>query len=193
MLFRSFLDARRHLIAIKINEYYKSLISEPIDVKKKPIRELIQMGESTTLEFKSTLQWDVVNNEPNKYLRKSVLKSIAAFLNSEGGTLVIGVEDNGNIIGIENDKSLTGNSNDKFLNLLNTLIADHLGAEFAGLVKNRIENGEGGEVCVVEVDRSMFPVYFTMDDKKEFFVRMGNTTRSLDAEETVKYIGQNWS
>lgn len=191
--YADFLEARRNLIAIKINEFYKSLITEPIDVKKKPIQELIRMGESTTLEFKSTLQWDVVRSETNKHLRKSVLKSIAAFFNSEGGTLVIGVEDNGDILGIETDLSLTENSKDKFLNLINTLIADHLGAEFAGLVKIRIENGNGQEVCVVDVDRSMSPVYFAMDGKKEFFIRMGNTTRSLDTEETVKYISQNWS
>ena len=82
--------------------------------------EIIEFGESILLEFKSTLQWDMIRKEKNKSLRKSVLKTIAAFLNTEGGTLVIGVEDDGTICGIQSDLALTENSTDKFLILLNT-------------------------------------------------------------------------
>ncbi|MDZ4158856.1 MAG: putative DNA binding domain-containing protein, partial [Anaerolineaceae bacterium] len=190
--YADFLEARRSLIAHKINEYFNSLITEPIDVKKKPIMEIIGLGENNTLEFKSTLQWDVVNNEQNKQLRRSVLKSITAFLNSDGGTLVIGVEDTGEIYGIDRDLSITGNSEDNFLNLLNTLVAENIGAEYASLVKTRIEAVDGKKVCIVDVDRSMIPTYLTTNGKKEFFVRMSNTTRLLDTEEAVKYISLNW-
>jgi hypothetical protein len=188
-----FLEARRILIAHKLNDYFNNLIKEPIDVKEKSISEIIKLGESVTLEFKSTLQWDVVKNEPNKYLRKSVLKSIAAFLNSDGGTLVLGVEDDGSICGLEKDLSLAENSVDKFLNLLNMLVADTIGREYAGLIKTRFEDTNGGQVCIVDVDRAMAPVYMSMDGKTEFFVRMNNTTQSLDTEEAVKYISQNWN
>ncbi len=191
--FADFLEARRILIAKKINEVFTSLVSEPVDVKKKPIIEIIKMGESASLEFKSTFQWDMVRNGQNKHLRKSVLKSIAAFLNSDGGTVVIGVEDSGDVCGLSNDLKITHNSNDKFLNLLNTQIADCLGAEYASIIKIRFEDTDGKQVCIIDVDRSMAPVYLEFDNKKEFFNRMGNTTRSLDPEETVKYITQHWS
>lgn len=187
-----FLDARRQLIAIKFNEFLKTLISKPIKVKEKSIKEIISLGESTNLEFKSTLQWDIVRNEKNKSLRKSVLKTITAFLNSDGGTLVIGVEDNKIICGLEADLKIVENSEDKFLNLLNTIINDSIGPEYGALVKVRLEPINGKIVCMIDVDRSLIPAYLEFENHKEFFIRMGNTSRSLDPEETVKYIGQNW-
>jgi hypothetical protein len=191
--YADFLEARRHLISLKINDYFKSLISKPITFKEKPLVDIINLGESATLEFKSTLQWDMVKNEKNKALRKSVLKTVSAFLNSDGGTLVIGVEDDGAICGLLNDLLTTENSEDKFLNLVNTLIYDSIGPEFAALIKTRLESIEHKKVCVLEIDRSLLPAYLTLDGHKEFYVRMNNTSRSLDPEETVKYINQNWS
>lgn len=187
-----FLEARRNIIAMKINEYFNSLISEPVAVKKRPITELITLGESGALEFKSTLQWDVIQNKQNKDLRKSSLKTLAAFLNSEGGTLVIGVEDNGNIFGLDNDLSIVGNSIDRFENLLVSLIRDCIGAEFGSYVKIRFEDTNGKKVCVVDVDKSASPVYLTMDKGAEFYIRMGNTSRLLDIEEAVNYISMHW-
>lgn len=190
--YADFLEARRHLIALKMNEYLKSLISKPIRVKEKSISEIIDLGESATLEFKSTLQWDMMKREKNKGLRKSVLKTIVAFLNSEGGTLVIGVEDDKTICGLSDDLMLTDNSEDKFLNLLSTLITDDIGPEYSGLIKTRLEEIDGNRVCVLDIDRTLLPAFLTLDNQKEFFIRMSNTTRSLDPEETVKYINQNW-
>jgi len=191
--YEDFLEARRNLITSKMNEYLNSLISEPVEVKEKPIKEIIGFGESILLEFKSTLQWDMIRKEKNKSLRKSVLKTIAAFLNTEGGTLVIGVEDDGTICGIQSDLALTENSTDKFLILLNTLITDCIGPEFAGLIKTRIDSVDDELVCVVDVEKSTIPAYLEIDGKKEFYVRMNNSSISLDPEETVKYISQNWN
>jgi len=188
-----FLEARRQLIAMKINEYFMSLITEPIDVKEKPLEEIISLGESASLEFKSTLQWDMVQNAKNKQLRKSVLKTISAFLNSDGGTLVIGVEDNGNICGLDFDLGLVGNSEDKFLVLLNTLIDDTIGAEYSALIKTRVEKAENRKVCIIDIDRSMSPVFLNLNGTADFFVRSNNTTRSLDTEASLKYIDQHWS
>jgi hypothetical protein len=96
-----FLSARRALLARKLNEYMVALIAEPEEVKHRPIAERVKLGESAVLEFKSTLQWDVVQKQPNKALRKFCLKTIAGFMNTDGGTLLIGVEDDGNIFGLE--------------------------------------------------------------------------------------------
>lgn len=191
--FTDFLEARRQLIALKYNEHLKSLITKPIKVKDKPIVEIVELGESVNLEFKSTLQWDIVRNEKNKSLRKSVLKTIAAFLNSEGGTLLIGVEDNKNICGLARDFSLADNSEDKFLVLLNTLINDTIGPEYSPLIKISIEPIDGTKVCKLNVERSMLPAYLTIDGQKEFYIRAGNTSKSLDLEDTVNYISLHWS
>jgi Protein of unknown function DUF262 len=69
-----------------------------------------------------------------------------------------------------------------------TLVFEHLGAAVTPYVHLRLEDVEGHQVCVVDVERFAEPV-FTKDEKgREFHVRVGNTTRMLDAEETLRYI-----
>lgn len=190
--YRAFLDSRRTLIAIKMNQFMESLIQEPAVVHKRPVTELIKAGESATLEFKSTLQWDIIQGMQNKDLRKSVLKTIAAFLNSEGGTLVIGVEDDGSLFGLQRDLALVSNSKDKFLNLLTTLIADKIGPEFSPYIEIRFETLDGQEVCVVDITQSYMPAYISGEKGAEFYTRFGPTSHLLDPEETVSYISGKW-
>jgi hypothetical protein len=191
--YRDFLDARRTLISIKLNEFMESLTKEPIILHKRPIVELIKLGESETLEFKSTLQWDIVQGKQNNDLRRSVLKTLCAFLNSQGGTLVIGVEDDGSLFGLEKDFSLASNSKDKFNNLLSNLIFEKIGAEYSPYIKIRYEAMDGSEVCVVDVTQSSTPVYYSGEKGAEFYIRTGPTSHLLDPEETVNYINNKWS
>ena len=157
-----------------------------------PVDELIQLGESDVREFKTTLQWDMEENRQNTKLRKSVLKTIAAFLNSKGGTLIIGVADDGTICGLDKDFKLTKSSQDKFEQLLVSLIVGHLGPAYSPCYKIRFGEVGGKVVCVIDVERSPGPVYMKFGKGKEFFVRIGNTSRSLDTEDAHRYIGVNW-
>lgn len=153
------------------------------------VAELIGKGESDTLEFKSTLQWDVKKERSNKELHTEVLKTITAFLNSEGGTLLIGVRDNGEIFGLERDLSLVkGKSLDGFEQKLMNLISGNIGPEFARFIKVWFDLIDGQHVCAVEVGRAAEPAFMKGKQGKEFYVRSGNTSRSLDAEKTYKYI-----
>ncbi len=191
--FESFLQARRELIAMKLNEFMAALISKPEIVHERPITELIELGESATLEFKSTLQWDMVQNKQNNALRKQVLKTVGAFLNSSGGTLVVGVEDNGNILGLANDLATAQNSFDKYMNLLSTLVTEEIGAEFAPFIKMRLEPIDGKHVCVVDVYQAPQPAFLKSEKGAELYIRFGPTSRLLDTEEAVKYINMNWT
>jgi len=191
--YREFLEARRELIACKINEYMSALIAEPEVMHERSIAELVPLGESATLEFKSTLQWDVIRSRVSKNLRFSVLKTVAGFLNSAGGTLIIGVEDTGAVFGLERDlKTVRGQSLDGFEQLLVSLIGDRIGVEFAPFVKVRFERLDGESVCAVDVEQAPEPAFMEGPRGKEFFVRHGNTTRSLDPEEAHRYIQMSW-
>ena len=95
--YEDFLAVRRENMARELNEFMNALITVPEETRERPITELIKFGESVNLECKSTLQWDTIKNQYNKDLRHPALKTIAAFLNTEGGTLLIGVEDDGSI------------------------------------------------------------------------------------------------
>ena len=190
--FPDFLAARREIIARKLNEFMDSLISEPEETYRRPITDLIKLGESYVLEFKSTLQWDTVKGEHNKVLRQSSVKTINAFMNSEGGTLVIGVEDDGNIFGLDRDIALTKNSKDRFEQLLVSLVSDSMGTTTAPNFRIRFEEIGEKSVCVVDVERSPEPVFMKSDKGKAFYIRVGNTSRALDHEETLKYVEANW-
>ena len=190
--YRDFLAARRELIARKLNEFMAALIEKPEIPHLRPVADLIGLGEGYTLEFKSTFQWDVIQRQQNKALRTSSLKTIAAFLNSEGGTLVIGVEDDGSIYGLEADLKLLGGSRDKFQQILSSIINECIGPHVSPYYKVRFEGVNGHDVCVVDVERSSERVFTKTEKGKEFFIRTGNTTKSLDPEQTQEYIEQHW-
>jgi hypothetical protein len=191
--FEDFLAARRELIAQKINEYMKCLVAEPEERRTRSVGEWITLGESTTLEFKSTLRWDVIQNKVNKDLQFSTLKTMAAFLNSDGGTLIIGVDDNQNICGLERDlQTLSKPTTDVFEQTLINLLIEHIGAEFGQVVRPRFENIQGKLVCAIEVNPAGGPAYLSSPRGKEFYIRAGNTSRSLDPEAAVAYINMHW-
>ena len=188
--YREFLRARRELIAKSLNVFLEGLISEEADVGTRPLSDLIGMGEGPVLEFKSTLQWDVRQNQHNKGLREASLKTIAAFMNSEGGTLLIGVEDSGAVFGLESDLSLLGGSTDRFLQLINALVADRIGVEFAQNVTARLDSVDGKSICVVDVSKAPEAAYVSGSGGSEFYVRLGNTTRAFDPQQTHAYLEQ---
>ena len=186
--YRDFLKARRELMAERLNSFLDSLISEQESLNIRPLVELINMGEGTVLEFKSTLQWDVFQDKQNNALRDAVLKSLVAFMNTEGGTLLIGVEDSGEIFGLERDLNIMGGSRDRFLQLLNSLVTDRIGAQYTPHVAARIDFVDGKAICVIDVSRSSEPAFMSSQKGREFYVRIGNTTRGLDPEEPLSYL-----
>lgn len=189
--YRDFLRARRELLAAGVNRMLDSLASDDEPSYSRPLSDLIGMGEGMGLEFKSTLQWDVVAGRQNKGLRDAVLKTLVAFMNTEGGTLLIGVEDSGQIFGLEKDLSLAGGSHDRVLQLLNSLVADRIGVQYSPNVLARMDSVEGDPVCVVDASKSAEPAFMSGQRGRDFYVRVGNTTRLLDAEETLSYIEHN--
>lgn len=107
------------------------------------LEELIAEGESDELEFKSSLRWDYDESRVNEELEKVVVKTVAAFANAQGGTLLIGVTDEGEILGLAHDYvSLDGADRDKFERHLNTLLCNQLGVSFVVTnIKIKFPNG----------------------------------------------------
>ncbi|MBD2300432.1 putative DNA binding domain-containing protein [Nostoc sp. FACHB-87] len=157
----------------------------------RPISELIQLPESDRLEYKSTFQWDVKRNCENKDLRFSSLKTIVAFLNSEGGTLIIGVEDNGNVFGLEQDLSLLSNGNlDKLERTIIDTICNHIGKSFIQQIKIRFENIDDKCVCAIDVKKSHKKAWLqkTKEKKLEFYIRMSNKSEPLDIPDIYDHL-----
>lgn len=166
-----------------------------------PVSELIRCDikkpeEGRYLEFKSTLLWNIKAAQKDDKIRFSVLKTIAAFLNTEGGTLLIGVEDNGSIYGIEQDypfvqSKLERQNRDGFEGHLWDTIKSQIGIAFTQYIKLRFDNLEGKIVCAVDVLKAPEPAFLTgHKDRtiKEFYIRPGNQSESLDIEQMYKYL-----
>jgi DNA-binding NarL/FixJ family response regulator len=156
------------------------------------IEELIQLKESDTIELKSSLQWDVRENIKNEKLQDSVLKSIAAFLNAEGGTVIIGVEDNGNLFGLEKDiqsfKEPRNRTLDNFERHLVELIKNKIGIKFIPYLKIRFTKINGQDICGIYVRKAEQAAFLKSEKGIEFYIRSGNSTRSLNIQEFHDYF-----
>ncbi|MEB3339012.1 MAG: ATP-binding protein, partial [Leptolyngbyaceae bacterium] len=155
----------------------------------RPIAELISLGESDRLEFKSTLQWDIRENKENKGLQQSCLKTVAAFLNSEGGVLLIGVADDGKLLGLEKDlQCLSNGSLDKFERHLMQLIESNIGKRFPPYLKIRFANLEGKDVCGIYIRKAQRKAFLKSDKGLELYIRTGNSSRSLTVPDIYDYL-----
>ncbi len=154
------------------------------------IRKMIVSGEGAELEFKSSARFDAQDNKIN-----NVVKAIAGFLNSEkGGTLLIGVHDNGGIIGLQQDYQTLGKkkNRDGYENFLTDLLLSSCGKECSPLIQITFHILEGKDICKVTVQPSPKPVFVKEGNNEHFFVRTGNSTRPFSTRETLGYCKIRW-
>jgi hypothetical protein len=147
---------------------------------------MIKKGEDEKSEFKSTLRVNLYTNEIDKKIEHSVLKTINAFLNSAGGTLLIGITDKKEIIGIEKDRF---ENTDRFqLHLIN-LIKENLGKANLNLISIEKIKIKEKTIIKIEVEKSKKEVFLKGEDKnEEFYIRTGPSTLQLIGSELVDYI-----
>lgn len=191
--FEDFLTERRRLIAEGINDFMDALIAgEP--ERLTTIEDLIANGESLGVEYKGSLRWDYRENRVNKELTKSVVKTLAAFLNSQGGTLLIGVMDDGEVVGLERDfESLSSKNNrDGFELTFRNAVGASLGEDVSPYVELTFSQVNGTTVAVVSCEAHHKPVFIEEGDRSEFYVRAGNASRPLDVKEASEYIKGRW-
>ena len=154
------------------------------------LTDLLKQGESVRLEFKSTFRWDIKSGKTNSAVERASLKTIAGFLNSSGGTLLIGVRDDGSIEGIESDRFA---NEDKFLLHLWTLIRTSLGRDVSPYIQTLIEKQDNKTVCLVTCTKSPQPVFLRQPGfEEEFFIRVGPSSNALDISEALRYISLNF-
>ena len=160
--------------------------------RHREVKELIARGESKTLEFKSTLRWNLKENRKDaERVTHAVLKTIAAFLNTEGGDLIIGVDDDGEVVGIEEDQF---ESSDKFMLHLAQSVRNGLGDRASTCIDPRVQKLNGKSVCLVACQRSPEPVFVkwkgvTPDAPEgDFYVRSGPGSVKLTPESASEFI-----
>lgn len=177
------------------NQFKDRSSSSSISIQEElPIEEVIKSkidsGESLVTEFKSTLRYNIRAKQHDKKITHSCLKTITAFLNSQGGVLLIGVKDSGKIIGIKKDGY---KDYDQFENALYNFIRNSISQEAATLINAKVHQYEDEEVCVVFCYKSPKPVYLNYNStEEEFFVRTGPSTTKLTPSQIHGYISKNF-
>lgn len=151
------------------------------------LKGMVASGEGVQLEFKSTLRWNLATDKADRKIENQCLKTIAAFLNSDGGVLLVGVDDEGRALGLARDQFAT---EDKLLLHWNNLLKAHLGVEFMHLVRSAVQDIDGQRALVVQSLRSTRPVFFRRENEESYFVRTGNGTQALKPSEVLAYIEQ---
>jgi hypothetical protein len=199
--YESFLETRRQSIADEINGFLQKLWDHESDngeVKIDTIQSwesMLNAGDETNfIEFKSTLRYCLRNERPEKYIEFSIAKTLNAFLNSEGGTLIIGVDDAGEVLGLDNDITSFGDKGkDGFLLHCDNLVNNYLGKEQQADISISLESIDGKDICVVEVSASNKPVFINKDGEKQFYVRNSASSQPYDMSEAVEYINKHWT
>ena len=172
-------------------EVIKNLLFDQYVRGHRNAEELIKQGESKTLEFKSTLRWNLKEDrKDDKHITHAALKTIAAFLNTEGGDLLLGVADDGAVVGLERDRL---DNDDKFMLHLSQAVRNGLGARAGTCIDPKVQIVDGKGVCVVSCQRSPELVFLRWKGVEaaeggDFFVRSGPGTVRLSEEDAKEYV-----
>ena len=195
----TFLARRRKLLAKVVSDGFEQLWdSESSPPLAGGVRELLRLGESQTLEFKSSARWNSHTGGVDKRLEHVVVKTVCGLLNAEGGKLLIGVNDNAEVLGIQADIGTLGSkaSRDGYELLLRQLLERSLSVPTAGIVQIGFERVDGTEVCIVTVASSGKPVFAKPLEGGaghiEFWLRVGNATRQLHGDDMLDYKNSHW-
>jgi hypothetical protein len=149
------------------------------------IREIIAAGESRYVEFKSTMRMNLHSKKPGKEIEMAWIKGVAGFLNTDGGILLLGVTDDGEITGLERD---VFENEDKCRLHFKNLISKHIGADLSKYIRFIVVPMEGKTVGVVRCDRSSEPVFVKDVNKEHFYIRNGPSSDELPVSQALNYI-----
>ena len=169
----------------------------PITVQTTEIdtEQLIARGESKHVEFKQTARVNAHTNKRDPVIEQMIIKTVAAFVNTEGGTLLIGVDDSGGVTGVQADLKTLGKKQtvDGFELWLNGLLDKALGPTAASTTQANFEELQSQLLCRLEVQPATEPTFVRSGKAEaEFYIRLGNSTRRLNTAEALDYIRTRW-
>jgi CRP-like cAMP-binding protein len=174
-------------IAFKvIKELIKPLISfQYTNDFYRRTKDIIRQGESEKIEFKSTLRFNIHTAKFGREIEHAALKSIAAFLNSWGGILLVGVDDNQKITGLETDQF---ENDDRAMLHLTNMIKERMGTHFMQFINCSIEPIDSVKVMRIDVSPSNLPAFLNNNNEEFFYVRTGPSTSELKPSQIYDYI-----
>jgi hypothetical protein len=191
--YHEFLEKRREQMALVIAEGCSTLVTgkmdEELGMSQFDLSKVVVTGESEAVEFKSTLRTNLHTGSKDPRMELSVLKTLAGFLNTNGGMLVIGVSDDGSPVGIQADDF--PNEDKMSLHLVN-IVKTRLGVQAITNLHVHFDDHEDCRVMVVKCCKSSTSVFLKDGDAERFYIRTGPSTTELSASQTQEYIKQRF-
>jgi hypothetical protein len=190
MDYQDFLEARRRGIAkVTADGFQRLTHGETIVDGEDTFEARISRGEGMHAEFKTTLRVNLATGQNDPKMEHAVLKTVAAFLNSKGGTVFVGVNDRGEVVGLDNDKFA---SEDKMALHLDNLLKDKLGGAVFACIKTLFGEVSGKRFLAIECAASGKPVFLKSAAGEEFYIRAGASSPALPASHAHEYIQQRF-
>lgn len=154
-------------------------------VRRIKVDSLVALGESGETEFKSTLRTNLATGQRDPKMEFTALRAMASLLNSNGGRLIIGVEDDGNVLGIGPDDF---ENEDRMSLYFNNLIHTKVGSQHSIHIEIRFEDYDSKRILVINCQRARIPVFVKDAGTEKFFIRNGTSTRELTGSQQLEYI-----
>jgi predicted HTH transcriptional regulator len=171
-------------------EAYRKFAPAAVDAE---IGALLAQGEGPRVEFKSSARWDLRENKKNGELEKVIVKTVAGFLNSDGGTLLIGVGDDATVIGLQHDyQTVHKKSRDGYELFLHDLLLNAIGKDLTPQLAITFHSLDGKDLCRVVIQPSPHPVFIKEGQFEHLYIRPGNSTRLLTTKEAIEYCKTRW-
>jgi uncharacterized membrane protein YeaQ/YmgE (transglycosylase-associated protein family) len=185
------------VVVLVVAQEAKARFRPPSRPEPTAIEELIAAGESTTVEFKGSARRSQQTGERDQRLELTIAKSVAGFLNADGGTLLIGVSDDGHAVGLSGDYVITNKGNrDGFELWLRDYLGQRLGVEALHDVVVSFVEVDGEDVCRVDVAPAKRAVFLAEPGGRrtaDLYVRLGNSTRRLLTDEAIEYTARRFA
>ena len=186
MDYQRFLGARRELMAKIIREGYEKLTQgAPMEVPPLDWADVIGTGESDSVEFKSTLRVNLHTHERDSRMEHAILRTLAGFLNTNGGTLFVGIADDGTPVGLDVDGFA---SEDKMALHLANIVNSRLGPNAWITMHANFEDYQEDRVLVIHCEKARTATYVTDGGAQHFYIRTGPSTTELNLSQTEEYI-----
>jgi hypothetical protein len=176
------------LVKPQLIKEFKALESEEKDIHK-----LVRQPESQYLELKGSLRYNSRQQCLDPDLEFNCLKTVCAFLNSEGGDLLIGVNDRNHVVGLKYDyKTFFKNNKDTFENYLVNQMSQKIGNRYLQNINVTFPRAYSKEICRVNVKPAQEPAFLYHNGRQYFYVRAGNGSRPFNIQDSARYMVEKW-
>lgn len=176
-------------------EEKKQIVKEYI--QERQIERAFRFGENNFIEFKPSLLYNFKTQQASIGVKNIIAKVICSFLNTNGGKLLIGVNDKGEIQGLDYDFSLKTKDNefDFFRNEFDNLLFQFFDKNIYNYIKADFNSDYDKPFFIISVKPSDIPFFLInkKENTKEFYIRTITSSVPIsDIEEVVKYCLTHW-